>query len=60
MWDQEKAHLKKFEELMPKYRVRPTALLPLWDIAGFVLGIFYLFSNRTLYSFLNTHMQDYV
>ena len=38
MWDQEKAHLKKMQELVPKYRVRPTALLPLWEIAGFALG----------------------
>jgi ubiquinone biosynthesis monooxygenase Coq7 len=38
MWDQEKVHLKEFERLIPKYRVRPTALLPLWNIAGFALG----------------------
>jgi len=39
MWDQEKEHVAKFEELLPKYRVRPTALMPLWDAAGYVLGI---------------------
>ncbi|XP_013386887.1 5-demethoxyubiquinone hydroxylase, mitochondrial [Lingula anatina] len=38
MWDQEKEHLKKFEELIPKHRVRPTVMLPLWNVAGFVLG----------------------
>ena len=38
MWDQEKQHLKKFQEILPKYRVRPTALLPFWNIAGFTLG----------------------
>jgi len=38
MWDQEKSHLKEFEKLIPKYRVRPTILLPLWNIAGFALG----------------------
>ena len=38
MWDQEKDHLSKFEQLIPKYRVRPTALLPFWNIAGFALG----------------------
>jgi 3-demethoxyubiquinol 3-hydroxylase len=38
MWDQEKNHLKTFEELIPKYRVRPTLLLPLWNIAGYALG----------------------
>ncbi|KAM6250044.1 NADPH-dependent 3-demethoxyubiquinone 3-hydroxylase, mitochondrial [Porphyrio hochstetteri] len=38
MWNQEKAHLQKFNELMVAYRVRPTVLLPFWNVAGFVLG----------------------
>jgi len=38
MWDEEKEHLEKFEELLPKYRARPTALLPLWNVAGYMLG----------------------
>ncbi|KAG8558206.1 hypothetical protein GDO81_016905 [Engystomops pustulosus] len=38
MWDQEKDHLKKFNELMVSNRVRPTALLPFWNVAGFALG----------------------
>jgi len=38
MWDQEKEHLAKFDELLPKYRVRPTALMPLWNVAGYALG----------------------
>ncbi|XP_065573309.1 5-demethoxyubiquinone hydroxylase, mitochondrial-like [Artemia franciscana] len=38
MWDQEKEHKEKFEELIPKYRARPTALLPIWNVAGWVLG----------------------
>lgn len=38
MWDQEKQHRAKFEELIVKHRVRPTALLPIWNVAGFVLG----------------------
>ena len=38
MWDQEKEHKAKFEELIPKYRARPTALLPVWNVAGYVLG----------------------
>ncbi|KAG8200028.1 hypothetical protein JTE90_001258 [Oedothorax gibbosus] len=38
MWDQEKGHLKKFEELLPKYRARPSMLLPFWNIAGYALG----------------------
>lgn len=38
MWDQEKSHLEKFNEVLGEHRVRPTALLPLWNIAGFALG----------------------
>ncbi|CAG0923204.1 unnamed protein product [Notodromas monacha] len=38
MWDQEKVHRATFEKLIPKYRARPTALLPIWNIAGFALG----------------------
>ncbi|XP_015149708.2 5-demethoxyubiquinone hydroxylase, mitochondrial isoform X1 [Gallus gallus] len=38
MWNQEKDHLRKFNELMIAYRVRPTVLLPFWNVAGFILG----------------------
>ncbi|CAG9768664.1 unnamed protein product [Ceutorhynchus assimilis] len=38
MWDQEKGHRAKFEELIKKYRVRPTVMTPIWNIAGFALG----------------------
>lgn len=38
MWDEEKEHRETFEKLIVEHRVRPTALLPLWNIAGFVLG----------------------
>lgn len=38
MWDQEKRHRAKFEELIRKHRVRPTVLTPLWNVAGFALG----------------------
>mmetsp|Transcript_16678 Transcript_16678/g.22998 ORF Transcript_16678/g.22998 Transcript_16678/m.22998 type:complete len:234 (+) Transcript_16678:165-866(+) len=38
MAEHERGHLRKFQHLLPKYRVRPTALLPLWDVAGFALG----------------------
>nr|DBA20267.1 TPA: hypothetical protein GDO54_015979 [Pyxicephalus adspersus] len=38
MWNQEKVHLKTFTELMVANRVRPTILLPFWNVAGFVLG----------------------
>ncbi|XP_018006988.1 5-demethoxyubiquinone hydroxylase, mitochondrial [Hyalella azteca] len=38
MWDQEKEHKAKFEELIPLYRVRPSLLTPIWNVAGFALG----------------------
>ena len=38
MAEQERAHLKTFNRLMVERRVRPTALLPVWNIAGFALG----------------------
>lgn len=38
MWEQEKVHKAEFDRLMNKYRARPTALLPLWNVAGFALG----------------------
>ncbi|MBN3303879.1 COQ7 protein, partial [Amia calva] len=38
MWDQEKIHLKVFDDLLAENRVRPTVLMPFWNIAGFVLG----------------------
>ncbi|ELW67695.1 Ubiquinone biosynthesis protein COQ7 like protein [Tupaia chinensis] len=38
MWDQEKDHLKKFNELMVAFRVRPTVLMPIWNVIGFALG----------------------
>ncbi|XP_008315650.1 NADPH-dependent 3-demethoxyubiquinone 3-hydroxylase, mitochondrial [Cynoglossus semilaevis] len=38
MWEQEKKHLKKFDEILAVNRIRPTALLPLWNVAGFLLG----------------------
>jgi ubiquinone biosynthesis monooxygenase Coq7 len=35
---QENAHLEAFQKMLPARRVRPTALLPLWHVAGFALG----------------------
>jgi ubiquinone biosynthesis monooxygenase Coq7 len=35
---QEERHLKRFNILMADRRVRPTALQPMWNIAGFALG----------------------
>uniref|UniRef100_A0A2M4AQ37 5-demethoxyubiquinone hydroxylase, mitochondrial n=1 Tax=Anopheles triannulatus TaxID=58253 RepID=A0A2M4AQ37_9DIPT len=38
MWEQEKVHKEEFDRLLYKYRARPTALLPFWNVAGFALG----------------------
>ena len=38
MAQQEHVHLDKFADMMAKRRVRPTALMPLWHVAGFALG----------------------
>jgi ubiquinone biosynthesis monooxygenase Coq7 len=35
---QEQRHLKRFNALIAERRVRPTALQPLWNVAGFALG----------------------
>lgn len=35
---QEKRHLATFERLMVERRVRPTALSPVWHVAGYLLG----------------------
>lgn len=38
MKDQELTHLKAFETLVIENHVRPTALQPLWHVAGYALG----------------------
>lgn len=38
MLEQEEEHLDTFNKLIAERRVRPTALLPIWHVAGFVLG----------------------
>lgn len=38
MADQERVHLERFNDLIRERRVRPTALMPLWHVAGFALG----------------------
>jgi ubiquinone biosynthesis monooxygenase Coq7 len=38
MWEQEAEHLDYFDKAVPRHRVRPTALQPLWHVAGFALG----------------------
>lgn len=38
MHEQELHHLQTFEKLLVENRVRPTALQPVWHVAGFALG----------------------
>src|SRR5581483_3677628 len=38
MAEQEQQHLETFDALINEGRVRPTALEPLWRVAGFALG----------------------
>jgi ubiquinone biosynthesis monooxygenase Coq7 len=38
MAEQEQRHLKAFDALLNERRVRPTALEPVWRLAGFALG----------------------
>lgn len=38
MKSQELVHKQTFERLISQRRVRPTALLPIWHVAGFALG----------------------
>ena len=38
MAEQEQEHLAAFDKLVVERRVRPTALMPLWHVAGFALG----------------------
>ena len=38
MKEQEDAHLKTFSDLVSERNVRPTAMMPIWNVAGFMLG----------------------
>ncbi|KAI8357270.1 ubiquinone biosynthesis protein Coq7 [Blakeslea trispora] len=38
MWDQEKLHLAKFDQLVGHHRVRPSLLRPVWEVAGYAVG----------------------
>jgi len=39
MKDQEQKHLDKFESLVIERRVRPTVMMPVWNVAGYALGL---------------------
>ncbi|KAI7869807.1 ubiquinone biosynthesis protein Coq7 [Mucor mucedo] len=38
MWDQEKVHLARFDQLVGQHRVRPSLLRPVWEVAGYAVG----------------------
>ena len=38
MADQEQEHIETFQKLIVNNRVRPSALLPIWNVAGYTLG----------------------
>jgi ubiquinone biosynthesis monooxygenase Coq7 len=38
MAEQERRHLERFEKMVTERRVRPTALTPVWHVAGYALG----------------------
>ena len=38
MREQEKEHLEYFEKEIQKRKIKPTYLLPLWDLMGVTLG----------------------
>jgi 3-demethoxyubiquinol 3-hydroxylase len=39
MAEQEAQHLQRFSEILPARNVRPTALAPVWHVAGYMLGM---------------------
>jgi 3-demethoxyubiquinol 3-hydroxylase len=39
MADQEQKHLDTFNRLIIERRVRPTAMMPIWNVAGYTLGL---------------------
>jgi ubiquinone biosynthesis monooxygenase Coq7 len=38
MYDQEAGHFKYFNKIIPKHRIRPTIMTPLWGLASTALG----------------------
>jgi ubiquinone biosynthesis monooxygenase Coq7 len=55
MHEQELEHKAAFDKLMADSRVRPTMMLPFWNIAGFALGKFSLSLLMVFFFFLITH-----
>ena len=49
MQEEEEVHLAEFDRLMKEHRVRPTVLMPVWDVAGYMLGLLLKFLNFLFY-----------
>lgn len=39
MKDQEQEHLDTFHDLLNEHKIRPTVMMPIWNLAGYGLGI---------------------
>jgi len=39
MEQEEQHHLDAFDDLLNEHNVRPTAMTPIWNVAGFGLGV---------------------
>ena len=46
MADQEEIHKSTFDEYIVKENVKPTALFPFWNLAGYALGIRYCINGE--------------
>ena len=42
MKDQEKEHLDTFHDLLNEHEVRPTIMLPIWNLAGYGLSLIHI------------------
>jgi demethoxyubiquinone hydroxylase (CLK1/Coq7/Cat5 family) len=43
MWDQEREHLREMERQITRYDVSPTIFAPLCNVAGYALGLLYVY-----------------
>lgn len=60
MWEQEKVHRLKFEQLIRQRRARPSLLFPLWHCAGYILGAGKSYSKNIKNIFLNNNTLFYL
>ena len=48
MKEQEKVHVNRFNELLPMTNTRPSILLPLWKVGGYILGATTAFAGKEM------------